>query len=224
MKDKIYTLLKDIIIYLFPGIIIMYCLTLIFGFNLSQLGDISKTNIVFVGVIFSFLVGFTTTQLQIIVFLFLMKKSNKITLAYCTLPNYIESKIALKVIDTFDFNGVSEKEIIKDSSILGLCKEYVAQRSNSEAISMIERDSYLSSLAFGSFIPLTLSIFSLININQGKISLGDGFIDSIAYLILIAIIFLIILRKIGKNFRKGHAKKVFQQFLIIAMAKESTAI
>jgi len=221
MLEKINLTIKDLIIYFIPGVITLFSLIYLNGYNFKKIEIIDNTSLVFLSIIFSFLFGFIFSQLQIILFYIFYKRIDKdkkyLLLSHCSIHAEFKNKIADQIKITFGLSSeFNVQDVFNDKDILDLCDNYVRTRGNAEAYSPIERDSYLSSFSIAIFLPIVLGLLSYIK------SLKDGFESWGNYVLPISLI-IIIIPTIGKaaiNFKKGRTCKIFEQFLIYSLKPE----
>jgi hypothetical protein len=214
MLDRISVLLKDFVIYIIPGILITYSLANIIGFDLIKNGVAISTNLATISLIFSFIFGFISSQLQIIVFwwfLSRLKKTNYKSLESSNIPVAIKEKIAEKIIQVFEISPESMSAIKTNSDTLDLCHEFLKIRASGDSISSIERDSYLSSFAISIYLPFIFTLFTVIKFFD---------VASIILIAAISIFFLILVSKIATNFKQGYRDKVYMQFYAFTLKKD----
>lgn len=212
MFDKIPSL-KDFILYVIPGILICY-----FGleiFNLLDLGNlttekISKDSVVsFVGVVFSFLVGFIFSQIQIIIFNAFFKNTfeKMRTIAESQKSNEDLKKELISRIKK-EFGLVKDFE--NDNLIVFLCLNFVKIKTNSESQAYIDRYNNLSSFAMTLILPVSMGIFYFL------LKANYPLIQMIIILIISIFILIVIVRKIVLNFRDDYYRNIFRQFLVLS--------
>lgn len=216
MFDKIPSL-KDFIIYFIPGALISY-----FGLNILSLLSPNKINIttesiskdsvlVFIGILFSFLVGFILSQIQIIVFNhFINNNESKIRkMQFTTMSDELKERTAQKVIQVFSLTGVQSSTILNDSRILHLCLNYIKSKANDETNIYINRASNLSSFASASTLPMFLAIWNFVLLQE---------IPIVCFWLLMIVslcVIILLAAKITINFRKEWVNSVYKQFLIL---------
>jgi hypothetical protein len=212
MFDKIPSL-KDFILYVIPGILICY-----FGLdilNILNQGTLTTekisndATISFVGIVFSFLIGFIFSQMQIIIFnKFLKNKFEKIRTIAESQKDNIELKKTLveRIKKTFEINGDFEN----DNLIVFACLNYVKIKTNEESQVFIDRQNNLSSFAMTIILPVILGIFDfLLRIKCPTLQM--------VIILLISILSLIyLISKIVVNFRDDYYKNIFRQFLVLS--------
>lgn len=221
MFDKIPSL-KDFIIYVIPGMISCY-----FGLNIiNQINlfdkpftseSISKNSVLtIIGVIFSFLIGFIISQLQIITYNFILNRTNTRirTIQGTSLSIELKEKIADQLIKTFNLN-VARDRILADIQILYLCINYLKIYSTEESISSINRSGNLSTFASALPIPVMLGSWNLL------LELRLSTIQMIVILVTFFIFLIAFVTKIILNFRKEWVNNVYRQFLILSLKQES---
>lgn len=218
MFDKIPSL-KDFIIYLIPGILLSY-----FGLNIishfSQEGNafnsdkISNSSVLtFVGIIFSFLLGFLVSQFQIITSNFFLDRYNKKlrTIETASLSDDLKDELITQIQKTFNLANSDRNSLKKDPLILYVCLNYVKVNSNEESQNFINRSSYLSTFASTIPIPILLGSWNLfLEFNVSNCWTAWG-------LTLAAIIIIAFTNKIVINFRKEWINSVYRQFLILSL-------
>lgn len=221
MFDKIPSL-KDFIIYLIPGILISY-----FGLNILHhyLDDkliittdrvSNNSALTFVGIIFSFLIGFLFSQFQIIIYNgFLNRYNRKLrTIASTSMPEELRDKVAQQVIKVFDLHTMNKNIVLNDTQILYLCLNYVKINSNDESHFFINRSSYLSTFASVIPLPVLLGTFDLLLVFKISALLRTG-------ILLIVLAFMILFTfKIIINFRREWLSSIYRQFLILSLNKD----
>lgn len=216
MFDKIPSL-KDFIIYFIPGALICFFTLNIFSLlspgkiKLTLVSVSSNSVLIFIGILFSFLVGFIFSQIQIIVFnFFINHNGSKIRkLESASMSAELKNKTAEKIITVFSLNGIQNSTILDDSKMLHLCLNYVKSKANEEVNFYINRSSNLSSFASASTIPLLLGIWNFA-------LLFDMPVICLSILMLLSCAAIITLNgKITLNFRKEWINSVYKQFLIL---------
>lgn len=213
MLDKISIVLKDVIIYLFPGVLILSCLIKLTGNSFETLGISNNINIALIGLAFSFIFGFIVSQLQIILFWKCIKIRYR-TLNDCKFNESVKSIVIEKIIKVFNFPVSTNHDDLKDDEkITELCGAYVKSHCSYEAYSQIERDGYLSSFAISLFIPTVLSCIILFK-ESSFYNLNFWLVIFISTLLLVFLIWLIY--RISINFKLGHTVRIYYYFLSIA--------
>lgn len=216
MFDKIPSL-KDFIIYFIPGALICFFTLNIFSILSPDkikltLEGISENSVsVFIGILFSFLVGFILSQIQIIVFnFFINNNESKIRkLESTSMSTELKTKTAEKIITAFSLNGVQTATILDDPKMLHLCLNYVKSKANEEVNFYINRSSNLSSFASASTIPLLLGIWNFTLLFTMPVV-------CLSVLMILSCIAIIALNgKITLNFRKEWINSIYKQFLIL---------
>ncbi|MCT3719905.1 hypothetical protein [Elizabethkingia anophelis] len=167
MFEKSFTI-KDIIIYLIPGVIntilLAKFISNIFLPKISLI-DFIRNNISLsiLGVAISFLIGFIFSQIQIIL-------SNKIFKdefrKLRTLNSAIEIETFKPVIceiikKVFKLDNISNDDLLKNHQIFFYCYSFVLEKANNKSIELINRANNLSSFAASMYIPLLLIILNL---------------------------------------------------------------
>jgi hypothetical protein len=215
MLEKVPSL-KDFIIYFIPGTLICFfglnIITIISINNISLSTETISNNsvLVFIAILFSFLVGFIFSQLQIMCFnIYVNRNDSEIRkLKSTSMSNVIKEKTAESIKRIFELNTVDINTILNDSKILHLCLNYVKFKGTEQTNIFLDRASNLSSFASASAIPLFLGIwnFSL---------LFDIPIFCLCMMLLITSISIIaFVMKITINFRKEWINSIYKQFLI----------
>ncbi|RKS03060.1 hypothetical protein [Flavobacterium sp. 102] len=218
MFEKI-TYLKDFIIYLIPGILICYfslnIFNLLFGETLTTVYISADRTLSFIGIIFSFLVGFLICQLQIMFYnRILREKFRKMrTINETQYSEELKDVLIKRIKKVFKINNVDKNQLLNDNLIIFSCLNYVKIHTNDESQEYINRSSYLSSFATTLIIPINLGILNLLL--HFKLS---AFTIILAVIISTIIVFLIT-RKIAINFRDEWFRSIFRQFLILSNKK-----
>lgn len=223
MLDKIPSL-KDFIIYFIPGSLICY-----FGLdilhdkfpnsNLVTIFAIGENGVlVFISIIFSFLIGFLFSQLQIIIYnAVLSRKYRKHrTIEASKLPEEFKKQLASQIIKDFKLSITTPEEIIKDMQVLYLCSNYVKIYTNPESHTFINRASNISSLASSMLIPLLLIVWSFL------IKLDVSTFLTILILVTTTVLTIFFSLKIVMNFKKEWIQSIYRQYLILSLAKSSS--
>ena len=172
MFDKIPSL-KDFIIYFIPGLLISY-----FGLNVVnayRYGDLTaemiakNTSLSFIGIVFSFLIGFLFSQGQIISFNLCLNKiyRKRRTISYTQKYNdEIKETLVSRIKDTFEIPG---KDIEEDHLIVFICLNFVKAKANQESHLYVDRHNNLSNLALATPLPAVLAFWDiLLNMNCSK--------------------------------------------------------
>jgi hypothetical protein len=215
MLDKIPSL-KDFIIYFIPGTLMCY-----FGLNIITILSVNSISLttdkisnnsvlIFIGVLFSFLVGFVFSQLQIICFnYFLNKNDSEIRKIKATsMSDLLKLKTAESVMRIFELSNVDINAILNDSKILHLCLNYVKFKGNEETNIFLDRSSNLSSFASASTMPIFLGIWNFALL----FTIPTVCLFTMLFVVLILVIAFNF--KITLNFRKEWINSVYKQFLI----------
>jgi len=215
MFDKIPSL-KDFIIYLMPGILISYFSLNIFNhifnnsFTTEQISGNSVLNLV--GIIFSFLIGFLFSQIQLIIYNKVLEKNFCIirTIDGSQTSDQIKEILITRIIKVFEIPNANRMDILNDDLIIFTCLNYVKIKTNEESQQFINRSSNLSSFASALFLPINLGIINLLFI------LGASTCIIIWVITISSIIVFLITIKITLNFRDDWFKAIFRQFLILS--------
>ena len=218
MFDKIPSL-KDFIIYVIPGILICYfTLNILSHFgNIQDIigtSSISKNSVLTViGIIFSFLVGFLSSQVQIIISNhFLYKRNIRLrTLKTSTLSEDLKDKIATQIITIFNFDPAKKDEILEDNQIFYLCVNYVKIYSNDKSVSSIQRSGNFTSFASALPIPVLLGLWDLFLI------IKMPFCYIIPFLLVSLALLILLTRKIILGFREDWVNTNYRQFFILSL-------
>jgi len=216
MFDKIPSL-KDFIIYFIPGALIsFFTLNIISLLSPNKVAitsqSISKNSVlIFIGILFSFLVGFIFSQLQVIIFnYFINYNGSKIRkMQFCSMSNELKERTAQKVIHVFSLTGVQSSAILNDSKILHLCLNYIKSKANDETNIYINRASNLSSFASASTLPIFLGIWNFTLLYEIPI------VCHWLLMIMSAFVIILLTSKITINFRKEWINSIYKQFLIL---------
>ncbi|MES2545405.1 MAG: hypothetical protein V4548_11000 [Bacteroidota bacterium] len=217
MFDKIPSL-KDFILYVIPGIVYCYFVLDIYNHFYSECyscDDIANSlSLSFIGIIFSFIVGFFLSQLQIILFgkLFEHRFKKMRTIGESQKSNEEIKKTLIKRIkEVFEINSVSEN----DDLIIFLCLNFVKVKTNENSHIFIDRQNNLSSFAMTVLLPILLAIFDF--------SLKMKFNLFVTIIILLVMLGLLIylVWKIVFNFRDDYYKNIFRQFIVLSKSNVS---
>lgn len=208
MSEKFGTLLKDFIIYVIPGFLITTCIIQLYG-KLELITNLIKDNlnIAIVGLFFSFIIGFLSSQLQLVIFN-ILKGEKTYTLNDVIDNEPLKDRILAKFIETTGID-ISQKKILPESSnIRSFCNQYTTNFGNSESLNLIQRANYLASFSITLVIPTILCLATTLMYFQVK------------YISIITIIFscllLILVNKIFHNFEKSRVSMIFYTFLAIS--------
>lgn len=213
MFDKIPSL-KDFILYVIPGVLICY-----FGleiFNHLDLGnltteEISKDNVVsFIGIVFSFLVGFIFSQIQIIIFNFFFKRrfEKMRTIEESQKANQdLKNELILRIKKEF---GLTTNDFEKDHLLIFTCLNFVKIKTNSESQAYIDRYNNLSSFAMTLPLPISMGIYYFL------LKTNYPLLQMTIFLIISILVIIIVVRKIVLNFRDDYYKNIFRQFLVLS--------
>lgn len=215
MLEKVPSL-KDFIIYFIPGTLICF-----FGLNIITIISASKISLstetisnnsvlVFIGILFSFLVGFIFSQLQIMCFnIYVNRNDSEIRKIKSTsMSNLIKEKTAESVKRIFELNTVDINTILNDSKILHLCLNYVKFKGTAETNIFLDRASNLSSFASASAIPIFLGIWNF------SLLFDIPILCLCTMLFVTSILIIAFVMKITINFRKEWINSIYKQFLI----------
>jgi len=213
MFDRIPSL-KDFIIYVIPGIIIcyfsvdIYCLLKNSTFTTDKI--VGNPSLSFIGILFSFLIGFLISQFQIILFGRLFRIEFK---KMCSILGCFENDTQLKNIlidkikSAFGLTSVDEK----DSLIVFLCLSYVRSKSDENNLALVDRHNNMSSFAMATMLPLTLAVLDILF----RFQIG------IVWTTLILLFFVVLLYwsviRIVFNFRSDYYKNIFRLFLVLSI-------
>jgi hypothetical protein len=213
MFDKIPSL-KDFIIYVIPGLLISYFgLDLLNYYKHSALNTetISEsTSLSFIGIIFSFVIGFFFSQLQIILFnTYLNGKFRFMRTINETQKENLEIKKTLtnRIKSEFDIKG---DNLENDHLIIFACLNFVKAKANQDSHLYIDRHNNLSTLAISSTLPMVLAVWDIsLKITHLK--------DTSFGITLIFSVFLIpLVKKIALNFKDDYYKNIYRQFLVLS--------
>jgi hypothetical protein len=215
MFEKISSL-KDFIIYFIPGVLTSYFGLFIFEHDFKsaviKTEEISKDNtLTFIGIVFSFLIGFMLSQIQIILVNKLLRKRFKKmrTIKKSFENELIKETLITKVIEFFNLPSNDRNSIEKDNLIVFSCLNVIKIKGSAETNFFLDRMSNLSSFASASFIPIVLGSYCMLL----KFNLSDY--QRIIMLFIESIYLIIILRKIIINYRDDWFKNIYRQFLIL---------
>lgn len=207
--------LKDFIIYFIPGVLTLYFGLFIFEHYLKsgiKAEQISKdSTLTFIGIVFSLLIGFMLSQIQIILVNKLLRKRLR---KMRTIKKSFEKELAketliTKVIVFFNLPSNDRNSIEENNLIVFSCLNFIKIKGSVETNFFLDRMSNLSSFASASFIPIALGSFCLLL----KFNLSDC--QRIIILFIESIFLIIILRKIIINYRDEWFKTIYRQFLIL---------
>jgi hypothetical protein len=223
MFDKLSLAIRDVIIYVIPGLISTFCLVYVlnsfhfFGeFNIfSKIKE--STNFGIFVLLFSFLVGFLSSQFQIIVFWAIFSHGRITLLKDIEIDTNIKSKIALGFAKLAQIEGsVDESALFGHENCFSICQNYVNLRTDADTKASIDRESYMASFAISSFFPIALAT---IVVALKLIPAIGTFGVSFSAIIFITFL-LILIKKIAFNFRKGWSKIIYYQFLLLYFNKD----
>ena len=216
--DKIPSL-KDFIIYVIPGILTCY-----FGLNILDkifatktsinIDSISQSSVLsFIGIIFSFAVGFIVSQSQLIVYNFFFNRlfKNLRTIQGASLSLGVKDSLTKQIKDKFKIVGVTDSEIQNDELILYNCLNYVKIFSNEESHLFVNRASNLASFASVIQIPVFLGVWSFL------LSIAIPTCWVIWILTGSTILTICLTTKIIYNFRREWSNSIYRQFLILSL-------
>jgi len=214
--------LKDFIIYFIPGL-----LTTVFSAGIiMRLSKNSETKLmdqighgstyIVVGILFSLILGFCISQVQITLFGKLMKK--KIPMLRCISYYKFHSDFQKSLIGqfkkVFDCQSATDDLICKMEPAV-YCYAYILEKGKSDTVQFIDRQKNLSSLAFALPIPMTtfMVYFSLLieSLNLATFSTYYWILGILVIFIIVSILFC----RIWLAFIKGFHKDVFILFQII---------
>jgi hypothetical protein len=165
MIEKTFSI-KDVIIYLIPGIIN----TFLFGLLISHFVEIDflsllKNNISLsiIGVLASFLIGFLISQIQIIISNKLLKKKFRVLR---TLNKSIEVKefkpvICNEIRKVFKMDDISNENLLKNEQILFFCYNLILEKADNRSVELINRAKNLASFATGLYLTIVLLTINL---------------------------------------------------------------
>lgn len=215
MFEKIPSL-KDFIIYLMPGILICY-----FGLNIFNYLDTEalttnqiseNTVLTFVGIIFSFLIGFLSSQVHIILFSRILREKlcKMRTINGSQTSEKIKEVLVNRIIRELDLPNEERNALLDDNLIIFTCLHYVKIKTNDESQQFVNRSSNLSTFASTLYIPIILGLFNLLL----KLEISTCLIVGI--LILSSVLILGLIFKIILNFKEEWFKSIFRQFLILS--------
>jgi hypothetical protein len=223
MFDKLSLAIRDVIIYVIPGLITTFCLVYILDslhfFGSSNIFSKIKesTNFGVFVLLFSFLVGFITSQLQIILFWTAFSHGRITLLKDIEIDSNIKSKIALgfaKLAQIEDL--VNEPALLEHKNCFSICQNYVNLRTDADSKAMIDRESYLASFAISSFLPITLATIVVSLKLMPVINIFGVVFFSLVFIVTL----LVLIKKIAFNFRKGWSKTIYYQFLLLYYNKD----
>jgi hypothetical protein len=211
--------LKDFIIYLIPGILICYftlgimnCSGYVDLINIKYISE--SSGLTFIGILFSFLIGFIASQSQIILFNYLLKIFKEMETLLSVNISHGEKKNIVKYFNRLNGNINKYHNVCRDRTCLHVCLTYVMIRTNKESMVTINRQKNLSVLALSLPIPMILGVCDFL-LNIGVTS---------NYLFVCVLIynswFLYIIFKIHINFKRGWVKDIYEQFLVISLLDE----
>lgn len=207
--DKLSYLIKDFFIYLIPGLLISCCTLYLFD-NFQTLREviISNNNLAILGCLFAHIIGFLSTQFQIIIYdLYRKKTKNIYTLKNTVDDQIIKNKILEKGSLILGIN--QEEQLEEDEMFRSFCSQYVNLHTTTESLNLIQRQQYLSTFSISIFFPTLLSLFTLM-----KYFLFQNSTIFIT-IVLSIIILLMLINEIFNNFEKGRVKSMFLTFLSI---------
>ncbi len=214
MFEKIPSL-KDFIIYVIPGLMIGFCGIGLLEYDpndkIFTINNLSQnTGLAFVSILFAFIIGFFSSQIQIILFNKILNyQSPQIrTLAGTSLSEELKTNIEKKIASTFDLKA---NTISTDKSITELLINFLKIKANPDSILYFERDAILSSYSLS--LPIPLILFQIIVLL--KLNISSWLLVIIGLTITFFITYFCLL--IAKNFRKGWTQKIYQLFAVISI-------
>ncbi len=216
MLEKSFTI-KDLIIYLIPGILNLMLLS-IFILSVTNSKDdifqLLKNNISLsiLGIVIAFVLGFILSQFQIIIFkkLFVNKLRKIRTLNYNISITEFKPIICEEIKKEFKINNIDDSTLLENNDIFFYCYSYVIENSNDKSLEAINRSNNLSSFATALFIPLTLIILNLVNL------LSISICCKVILFIILLIPSFLLLKKIIINFKGDFHINTFRTFYLIS--------
>ncbi|MES1181931.1 MAG: hypothetical protein ABUL44_03960, partial [Flavobacterium sp.] len=166
MFDKIPSL-KDFIIYFIPGALTSFFGLNIFSHYFDKAAHLTTSKIsadatlIFIGILFSFIVGFLISQLQIILFSKILKRFVDTPIANTSLSKDLKILLIEKIIRKFSLT-TDKDAVLKDKDLIEICLEYIKYKSTEEANSTLNRSKNLSTLSMAINIPVVLAIWNLL--------------------------------------------------------------
>jgi hypothetical protein len=215
MLEKIPSL-KDFIIYFMPGVLICYFAWDLFNHfsgTVLLITDIAGNSVlVFIGIIFSFLVGFLTSQAQIILYYKILDKKlkPKKTIHGTGWPNEIQDALVAEIRKRMDIPNANSDDLKKDEEIVCFCEQYVLLKTNERGQRFINRSSHLASFACAAVLPVLLGVTDLF------LYLGWECCWIVWGLTAVAIALFFLVGTIIYNFKKGWYETIFRQFLVLS--------
>lgn len=214
MLEKSFTI-KDLIIYLIPGIINL----MLFSFFLlsitnsdKKIFELIKNNISLsiLGIVISFVLGFILSQFQIIIFkkIFEEKLKEIRKLSYCITLDVFKPIICEEIKKEFKLDKLDNTTLLENQDIFFYCYSYVIEKSNDKSLEVINRSNNLSSFATALFIPIALIALNLVN--QFSINCGG----KVVLFIFLLIPSFFLLKKIIINFKGDFHLNTFRAFYL----------
>ncbi|MGY5353624.1 hypothetical protein [Wenyingzhuangia sp. IMCC45467] len=210
MIEKSFTI-KDIIIYLIPGILNTFFIFLFFKLKNPEIIDFTTmdTKYSIVTIVLAFLIGFIFSQIQIIL-------SNKILKSTYRKLRTLEESIEIEefkivmcreIKKVFELNNLSNDDLLKNDQIFFFCYNFILEKGNNKSIELINRAKNLASFATSLYIPVVLMLINSFLYFENNCKL-------IMISILVSFIFFYSLRKITINFRGEFYKNTFRVFYL----------
>jgi hypothetical protein len=218
MLDKIPSI-KDFIIYLMPGILICYfglnCFNHFLGKPITICTIAENALLSFVGIVFSFMVGFLMSQLQIIAYNQILKpKFIKMRTIKGAISNEsLRATLIDRIISEFGIN-TDRNKLENDDLIVFACLNFVIIYTNAEGLVFVSRSNNLSSFAMTLMMPIFMGVFNLLLLLQ-----FSGWQIAVILVIALSLIYAIT-RKIILNFRGEYYISIFRQFMILSNVKK----
>ncbi len=212
MFEKIPSL-KDFIIYFIPGVLTSYFGFCIFAHYIAEvkltIQEVSSdTVLVFISILFSFIVGFLTSQLQIILFKKVLKRFVDNSIYQSSLYPSLKDLLIDKIIKKFSLTD-SREALLKNPQVIELCLEYIKHKSTEEANSTLNRSKNMSTLAMVINVPIFLAVWNLL------------FVFHISGLPMFIVLILTIFgsiaasMRIAINFKKAWLEGIYRHFFIM---------
>lgn len=214
MSEKFGTLLKDFIIYVIPGFLITTCIIQFYG-KLELVTNLIKDNlnIAILGLFFSYIIGFISSQLQLILFN-IFKGENTYNLADVIENESLRNRILYLFIKTTGVEIAKKEDLFDSSNIRSYCNQYITSFGNSESLNLIQRANYLASFSITIFLPTILCLITILTYFK------------VQYMWVITVVFscllILLLYKIYHNFEKSRVSMIFYTFLAISSNQPST--
>lgn len=223
MLEKIPNLsFKDFFTYFVPGVVICtlvydILLTMWHLYYIPSLGKIVDNPIIIVSlVVIAYVVGFFTSQAQIVLFhmvTFWFMDRWLYDVKNVLLVKKLTDNVDEKIKSVFQVGSVDRTKTRMSKVYFSLCEGYVMEKATPEVISQINRSKTYANLATVSIVPLTLMWISIVyrmNSTWNMTWSSSQGLSVIAFIYTLCINGLIIY-----NFKKGWATLIFSTFLRI---------